>query len=443
MPACSLRGEIPAHWRIGNSHKGWLAGEYTLAIGDQVIRCARRQGLDSQAGIGRTLRGQQAAIADEEIGNVVGAPKAIGDRGAWIVAHARPADKMGVAWLLDDLARASGVENLLRFGYARSRDLAIVLVQAKGHFRYAQAETIFLFSQFHAVIFPGQDFTEHTERRPVVVVHHDAPQAPAPGAHGHHHLLAKGNGQRSYGLDGEAANKVILRIGFVELLGERVGRRRFIHAHQFLEAPQYDIADLDHQVLTKGAAGIGQPVLKARTRRVQEQARRLNGVATDQHNFRAQLLLFALRVKVGHASHPAIFTHIDARDHAIGAKLGSMAQCVRHMADQCALLGPDLAALDTEATIDTVLAVAVRTLQDGDRAASHYRNAKFRAAAHQHVSDASQWMRPIGIAVRIAPGIVGWPGNGDLFFKQLVVGLEILVGDGPVSAHTVLRKHTE
>ena len=42
-----------------------------------------------------------------------------------------------------------------------------------------------------------------------------------------------------------------LRVGLVELLGQRVGRRRLVHAHQVGEAAEHDVAGLRHQVLAR------------------------------------------------------------------------------------------------------------------------------------------------------------------------------------------------
>ena len=102
---------------------------------------------------------------------------------------------------------------------------------------------------------------------PVVVVHHFAAQSPAPGFLGGEHLLAEGDGQRTDGLDGEAAGEVILRIGLVELFGERVGRRRLVHADWLIEAAEHDVARLRHQVAAHRAAGVGEAVFEARDRR--------------------------------------------------------------------------------------------------------------------------------------------------------------------------------
>jgi hypothetical protein len=46
-------------------------------------------------------------------------------------------------------------------------------------------------------------------------------------------------------------------------------------------------------------------------------------------------------------------------------------------------------------------------------------------------------MRPIGVAMRISPRIIGWAGDRHLEFELFVVGLEFVVTDGPVHPNTV------
>ena len=91
-----------------------VAGEDLVALRDQIVRGARGQRLDRQAGIGRALGRKDAAVADEQIGDVVGAAELIHDRPARVGAHAAGADQVRVARLLHDLRRAGGPHHLPR-----------------------------------------------------------------------------------------------------------------------------------------------------------------------------------------------------------------------------------------------------------------------------------------------------------------------------------------
>ncbi len=160
-------------------------------------------------------------------------------------------------------------------------------MQIEGDVCDAQSEAVGLVGERDAVIGPGEDLTEQTKGGPVVVVHHFAAQAPAPGFLRGHHLLAEGDGERPDGLNGEAAREVILRICLVELLGERVRRRSLVHAHRLIEAAEDDVAGLGHQIAADGAAGIRETIFESGTCGVEQQARRLNRIAGDDDGFGA------------------------------------------------------------------------------------------------------------------------------------------------------------
>src|SRR5436305_13109544 len=135
------------------------------------------------------------------------------------------------------------------------------------------------------------------------------------------------------------------------LRGQRPGRRCSVHADGVLEAPQHYVADLHHEVLAHGATRVGQAVLETGTGRVQEQAWRLYGIAADENDLCLLFSLVSVGIEIGNSRHALIFPHIDARDHAVGANLGSMTQRIRDMADERALLCSHLAALDAEPSI--------------------------------------------------------------------------------------------
>src|SRR5579875_2027790 len=52
-------------------------------------------------------------------------------------------------------------------------------------------------------------------------------------------------------------------------------------------------------------------------------------------------------------------------------------------------------------------------------------------------------MGPVWISVRIAPGKVSRTGNRNLAFEQFVIGLQIVVGDGPIHRHAIFRVNAE
>ena len=106
---------------------------------------------------------------------------------------------------------------------------------------------------------------------------------------------AKDIGKRTHSLNGEAASKSALRIGFVELFGECVCGRRFVHAYQFFEAAENYISCLRHQVAAKCAARIRQAIFMTGACRVQQQARSFNGISADDDCFSFLLVSRSIR----------------------------------------------------------------------------------------------------------------------------------------------------
>ena len=103
------------------------------------------------------------------------------------------------------------------------------------------------------------------------------------------------------------------------------------------------------------------------------------------------------------------------------ADFGAAVEGIGNVRDEGAGLRADLAALDAEAAVDAVRAVAVGAGEDGDRATDGDRDVERCAALDESVADAAHRVRTIGVAVRMAPGIVGRPGNRHLQFELLVV----------------------
>ena len=120
-----------------------------------------------------------------------------------------------------------------------------------------------------------------------------------------------------------------------------------------------------------------------------------------------------------------------------------MTNRVGHVADQGTLLGPHFTALNTEAAIDAVRTVRVRTGGDGYRTTRADTDTQFSTSFNQHIAYAAHRVRPIGVAVWVAPGIIGGSGDGNFFLKQFIIGFEVFVGDRPIYAYTVLRVHAK
>src|SRR5579875_1465037 len=151
----------------------------------------------------------------------------------------------------------------------------------------------------------------------------------------------------------------------------------------------------------------------------------------------------AVLIEVRDTRHEAIFAQVHPRHHRIRAYLRPVLYRIGHMADQRALLRAHLAALNAEAAIDAVWPVAMRTGVDSDRPALADRNAQRSAALHQRFGWPAKWMWPVGIAMWIAPGKIGGACDGHLALQQLVIRLEVLIGDRPVGANAILRIDTE
>src|SRR5205823_12124435 len=128
---------------------------------------------------------------------------------------------------------------------------------------------------------------------------------------------------------------------------------------------------------------IAKTLHKTGTGRIEQQERRLDSVAGDDDDSVFLRSHVDIRIKVGDARHETILAHVDARDHAVIANLGSVANSIRHVTDERTLLGTDLAALYTEAPIAAMRAVSMRTRGDGNRATRFDRDAQPRAALNK------------------------------------------------------------
>ena len=109
---------------------------------------------------------------------------------SWTTSPAPPADITSITVILPEL-----------------NQFLIVIVKIESNMCNGNPVLVLLRCQFNAIVRPWQNLAQHSQRGPMVVVHHDPAHTPTPGALGHHHLLRKGDRQRSHSLNGKAARK--------------------------------------------------------------------------------------------------------------------------------------------------------------------------------------------------------------------------------------------
>src|SRR5271165_739425 len=94
------REKLTAHRR--RRHVALVRVKDPGALRNEIVRRAGSQRLDSQPRVSRTLRGKNAAVANEEIGDIMRAPKTVYHACGGIPAHPRRADQMSVTRFLHD-----------------------------------------------------------------------------------------------------------------------------------------------------------------------------------------------------------------------------------------------------------------------------------------------------------------------------------------------------
>ena len=102
---------------------------------------------------------------------------------------------------------------------------------------------------------------------------------------------------------------------------------------------------------------VGEPVGKPAAGGVQQQPWCLDRVAGDSDRLGALEVLLAV-VEVGDAGAASGLVGLDPGDHAVGAYLDAVLERVGEVGDERGCLGVDLAALQAEAAVDAVRAVA-------------------------------------------------------------------------------------
>ena len=131
----------------------------------------------------------------------------------------------------------------------------------------------------------------------------------------------------------------------------------------------------------------------------------------------------------------------DAGHHGVGPDLPAVRQGVRDVADQRARLGVDLASLQAESPVDAMRAVAEPAVRNGDRS-DLGRDAQLPGAAQEHLAVATHRVRPVRVAVGVAPGPV-FTRDRQFLLDRLVVRQQVAVAERPVGADPVLGVHLE
>ena len=109
--------------------------------------------------------------------------------------------------------------------------------------------------------------------------------------------------------------------------------------------------------------------------------------------------------------------------------------------DQRARLGVDLASLQAESPVDAMRAVAEPAVRNGDRS-DLGRDAQLPGAAQEHLAVAAHRVRPVRVAVRVAPGPV-LARDRQFLLDRPVVRQQVAVAERPVRAHPVLAEGGE
>ena len=125
----------------------------------------------------------------------------------------------------------------------------------------------------------------------------------------------------------------------------------------------------------------------------------------------------------------------DPGHHGMRPDLGPVRQGVGNVGDQRGSLGVHLAALEAESPVDAMGSMAEAAVGDGHRTDTGL-DAEGVGPADEHLPVASQRLGRIRVPMRIAPR-PRLTRDRELFLDGLVVGLEILVANGPVGADPV------
>src|ERR1039458_3020287 len=137
--------------------------------------------------------------------------------------------------------------------------------------------------------------------------------------------------------------------------------------------------------------------------RVEEQPKRFKGVSADDDGSGTLEMFETVDVVVDDSVGAIILSHRNASDHTVIPNLRAVRNCVGNMGDERRCLRSYLAALDTEAAVDTVWSVSVRRREDGNRATRGDTDAKCGAAPDEDVAHLTHRVGAVGVAVRLNP----------------------------------------
>jgi hypothetical protein len=108
------------------------------------------------------LSGENAAVADEKVGDVVRESEAVDYAASRIFTHPRGTDQMRVPRLLDNFHCPGGSHHLLNFVFAEFDQLFVIVMELKINPSHPESKLVGFLRQSNAIVRPGQDFTEQT-----------------------------------------------------------------------------------------------------------------------------------------------------------------------------------------------------------------------------------------------------------------------------------------
>ena len=239
-----------------------------------------------------------------------------------------------------------------------------------------------------------------------------------------------------------APHEIARRIGLVELLAPQRGDRAAAAIELLVDIARDDRPGMQHQVLADQAGGVGEPVGKPRRRRVQQQARRADAVAGQDHDLGRLELLAPVGVVVDRAGRHAVLVGGDLAHPAARAQLDAGADRERPVGDVGAGLGALRAARRAVTEVDAARPALVVGRGDAGvgrppvpaelvhrlgvaRAGLAERDRRHRRMARRHA------------------GVSGQAGAAHHAVVLLVEPLERPVVDRPVVGDAVERLHLE
>ena len=267
---------------------------------------------------------------------------------------------------------------------------------------------------------------------------------PAPGQHADggagdrlvHHAGAAGELQRI------AAHEVACRIGLVELLAPQHRHRRAVAVHLLIDIAAHLRPGMQHQVPADLAAGIGQPVGKPAGGGVQQQARRADAVAGQDHHFRRLEPFHTIGIVVDRAGGHAVFVGGDLPHPAARAQFHAGANRLRPVGDIDAGLGALRAARRAVTEVDARRAPVILGGGNGGVGRPPVPAQLVHRPRVAHAGAAERQWRHRRLVGRIG-GIAGQAGHAHHAVVLGEVRLQRRVIDRPVIGHAVQRTHAE